>query len=191
MNIGSIRITQTLGRIGIRQYPAKMNIEQPPPRADMRQPRADLKITTEHGKIYIDQSQCFSEVGLKTALELAHDFYDESLMVGLDAIGEMSEQGDRLMRIEEGKDAIADIAVEAMHRDEMELNIDIAPKSRPNIHVKEGRVDIDVIPMSAEIDWQVHTKANINATRHKVDIYMDIWPDIKFEYVGKNVDREI
>ena len=34
-------------------------------------------------------------------------------------------------------------------------------------------------------------KANIVASPHKVDIYMAVWPNIKFEYVGSNIDREI
>ncbi len=191
MNIGSIRITQTLGRIGIRQYPANMDIEQPPPTADIRQPRADMNIVSILPKVYIDQSECFAEVGLKTVLRLANDFYDESLEAGLDAIGKMVEEGERLMGIENGGDPIVEIAEETMYEDMWEINVDCAPKSRPKIDVREGRADIDITPVPPKIGWKVNPKAKINATRHKVDIYMDVWPDIKFEYVGKNIDREI
>ena len=78
-----------------------------------------------------------------------------------------------------------------MYEDMWEINVDCAPKSRPKIDVREGRADIDITPVPPKIGWKVNPKAKINATRYKVDIYMDVWPDIKFEYVGKNIDREI
>lgn len=186
----NLRITQVYGRIGIRQYPAKMDIEQLPPRADIRQSKADLEIENKHAKINIDQSQCFAESGLKPALTLAHDFYDEGLEAGIEAIGNIVEEANALMEIEKGGNPIADIALSKLES-EGELNIVMMPKSRPKIWVDEGRADINWRPNPAKIDWQVHTKANIEATRHKVDIYMDVWPDIKIEYVGDNVDREI
>ena len=185
-----LRITQVYGRIGIRQYPAKMDIEQPPPRADIRQRRATLEVNTKHAKINIDQSQCFAEAGLKPALTLAHDFYDEGLEAGIEAIGNIVEEANALMEIEKGGNAIADIASSKLES-EGELNIVMMPKSRPKIWVDEGRADINWRPNPADIEWHVHTKANIEATRHKVDIYMERWPDIKVEYVGKNLNKTI
>lgn len=191
MNIGLIRINQTYGKIGIRQYPANMNIAQPPPTVDIRQSRADMKIDTTLPKVHIDQSQCFAELGLKSPLRLADDFYEESLEAGLDNIGKMAQEGERLMRIEDGGDPIVEIAQEAMYDDICEINVDCAPKSRPKIEVREGRADVEVTPRPPAINWEVYPKANIVASRYKVDIYMAVWPNIKFEYVGNNIDREI
>lgn len=191
MNIGSIRITQTYGRIGIRQYPAKINIEQNLPNADIMQHKAELKIENILPKVYIDQSECFAELGIKTALRLTKDFYDESLRAGLESISKIAQEGERLMRIEDGGDPIIEIAEESMYEELCEINVDIAPKSRPQIEVREGKAEIEVKPMPPIINWAVYPKANIDATRHKVDIYMEVWPDIKFEYVGNNIDREI
>lgn len=185
-----LRITQVYGRIGIRQYPARMDIQQPPPRADIRQPKAGLEITTRHAKVNIDQSQCFAESGLKSALTFANDFYDESLQVGLEAIGNIVDEANAIMEIENGGNPIADIAVTKLES-EGELNIVMMPRSRPRIWIDEGYAHIAWQPRPAEIKWDLHTKAKIEASRHRVDIYMDVWPDIKIEYLGANLDREI
>ena len=68
MNIGSIRITQTYGRIGIRQYPAKINIEQNLPNADIMQPKAELQIENILPKVYMDQSECLPNWELRQLL---------------------------------------------------------------------------------------------------------------------------
>ncbi|WP_129723364.1 DUF6470 family protein [Xylanivirga thermophila] len=186
-----IRITQVYGQIGIRTQRAWMDIRQEPPRADISQPKADMDIRVKQPKIHIDQTQCFAEKGLKPALQLAHDYYDECYESGVEAIGDIAEAGDRMMRIEEGRDPIVDLAFESMFKYEGDLNLVCAPTSRPKIELEEGETNIRITPRPADIQWYVHTTADIKATRHKVDIYMERWPDIKVEYVGKKLNKTI
>ena len=186
-----IKITSVYGEIGIQSKKPSLSIKQSLPRAHIEQPPAVLTISNKLPKVYIDQTQCFAESGLKTSLALARDFNAEGLKAGIEYIGQISQEGDRLMRIENGGDPIVDIAADKMLA-ENEFNIVSMPMSRPDIKVDEGRADIVVLPKSPTIDWDVRTKAQIEAeTYPKADIYIKTWPDIKFEYVGKNIDLKV
>ena len=185
-----LRITQTYGQIGIDTYRSHMEIEQTPPKANIEQRPPELTIDKKLPKVYIDQAQCFAESGLKPALQLADDFYKEGLQAVFEGIGRMAEEGTRLAAIEKGGNPIADMAYEKLQRN-YHLEMVQMPKSRPNIEWDMGHVDIKWQPNPAKIEWDIHTKADITATRHRVDIYMKEWPDIKIEYVGNNVDSII
>ncbi|NMA96037.1 MAG: hypothetical protein GX974_08355 [Clostridiales bacterium] len=185
-----LRITQIHGRIGIDQYPSQLHIKQPKPMADIRQRQADITIRTTQPKVHVDQTQCYIESGLKPILMLNKDYYSESLRAGIEAIGNIAMEANALMDIEKGGNPIAEIALTKLES-KGELNIVMMPRSRPKIWTDLGKVDIDISPNPADIKWNIHTRASIEATRHKVDIYMDVWPDINIDYIGKTFDREV
>ena len=185
-----LRITQTYGQIGIETYRSHIEIKQNPPKAHIEQRPPELTIDRKPPKVYIDQTQCFAESGLKPALQLASDFYREGLQAVLEGIGRVAEEGTRLRSIEKGGNPIADIAYEKSQRN-YRLEMVQMPKSKPDIQWDMGHLNIDWKPNPARIEWDIHTRALITANRHRVDIYMRQWPDIKIEYVGNNVDSRI
>lgn len=185
-----LRITQTYGRIGIETYRSHIEIKQNPPKAHIEQRPPELTIDRKPPKVYIDQTQCFAESGLKPALQLASDFYREGLQAVLEGIGRIAREGTRLVQIEKGGNPIAEIAYEKSQRN-YEFNMVQMPKSRPEIQWDPGHLNIEWKPNPPKIEWETHTTAQISATRHRVDIYMRQWPDIKIEYVGNNVDNRI
>lgn len=189
-NYMALRITQTHGQIGIQTYRSWMDIRQTPPKAHIEQRPPELYIERKLPEVHIDQTQCFAESGLKPVLQLASDFYKEGLQAGFEAIGRIAEEGTRLRSIEKGGNPIAEIAYEKSLRNDQVTMVQM-PKSRPKIEWDMGYLRIDWKPNPAKIEWETYTTAQINATKHKVEIYMRQWPDIKIEYIGNNIDSRI
>lgn len=185
-----IRVSQTHGQIGIYTSLGKMSIESPKSKVSIEQARTDLQIDSEMSKVEIDQTECFAESGKKTVFRLANDFCKESVEKGLENIGKVAEEGRRLMEIENGGNAIARIAYENSFN-EHEYGMVPMPKSRPKISWTKGYVDIRWRQKPLRIEWDVSNKVNINVTRSNVEIYMRQYPDIKIEYIGNIVDRQI
>ncbi len=186
----ALRITQTYGQIGIDTYRSWMDIKQTPPKAHIEQKLPELSIERKLPKVYIDQTQCFAESGLKPALQLAMDFNKEGLQAAFEGIGRIAEEGTRLRAIEKGGNPIAQIAYEKSVRNYQPVMVQM-PKSRPDIRWDMGYLHINWKPNPAKIEWETYTTAQINATKHRVDIYMKQWPDIKIEYIGNNIDSSI
>lgn len=186
----ALRITQTYGQIGIDTYRSWMDIKQTPPKAYIEQGSPELSIEGELPKVHIDQTQCFAESGLKPALQFASDYYKEGLEAGLEAMSRIAEEGTRLRAIEKGGNPIAEIAYGKFLINDQVTMVQM-PKSRPEIQWDMGYLRIDWKPNPAKIEWETHTTPQINATRHRVDIYMKQWSDIKIEYIGKNIDSKI
>ncbi len=185
-----LRITTTYGQIGIRTYQGRISIEQTKPEALIEQPRADLSIETEISKPMVDNSQCFAESGLKPVLMLAHEFYEESFNRGLEAIGEMADEGWRLMAIEHGGNPIAEIATERTLK-ERELVMVSMPQSRPKIEWTPGYVNIEFKQNQPRVNWNINNRARIDAEKSRVEVFMERYPSIKIEYVGNTIDRQI
>lgn len=185
-----LQIRQTYGQIGIDTYRSWMDIKQTPPKANIEQRPPELTIDSQLPKVHIDQTQCFAESGLKTSLQLAHDFYAEGMQVALEAIGRISEEGTRLVSIENGGNPIADMAYESTIK-QYEVGMVQMPRSKPDIQWDMGYLNISFRPNPAKIEWETHTKAEINASHHKVDIYMKQWPDINIQYIGDKIDKTI
>lgn len=186
----TLRITQTYGQIGIDTSKSKIEIRQSLPKAYIEQKPPELTIDQKLPKVHIDQTQCFAESGLKPALQLSSDFYKEGLQAVLEGIGRVAEEGTRLAAIEKGGNPIADIAYERLQRNYEAVMVQM-PKSRPDIEWDMGYLDINFKPNPPKINWETQTMAEISASRHRVDIYMKQWPDIKIEYVGNNIDSTI
>ena len=182
----------------ITTTPALIGIDRTPGGFDMRQPKADMElniehpkveIRTEHGQVRIDQSQCFSEAGLKSFSELTADnaaFARQKVMQTIEKIG---RQGDELMAIEAKYDPIPGQAEEnAFTWDDVVFNFDLIPKSRPKVDFVGGTVDIQVKEGRVNLQVQVN-KPIINYTPTKLDIYLRQKNSINIEYVGSKFNQ--
>ncbi|MGI6707485.1 MAG: DUF6470 family protein [Clostridia bacterium] len=185
-----LRISRTYGQIGIETHPSKLSIQQPPPRATMKRRDGRLEIRREPVQVLIDQSRCFAEAGRKPISEMGKEYARLGREAALEAIGRIAEEGRRLMAIEKKENVISQIARERMTRD-ASFNIAFIPSSRPEIRMMGGTLDIEYIPGFIQMDWEIHTTAEFDATLHKVDIYMRQWPELHIEVVGKNLNRQV
>lgn len=184
-----IKITSTNALIGIQTTPAKMSIRQPKADFDMRQKHPKIILNTEPVKITIDQSQCFSEAGLKGYMELTDDAAARGRQAVLEGIGRIVSEGNTLAAIENKHDAIAEIAASNFIQ-VAERNIDFIPKSRPKFDVVGGNVDISVDEGTVEINSK-QNRPIIDVEVGSVEISLRQHPSISFEYIGKEIDKKL
>ncbi|MDF2840359.1 MAG: hypothetical protein K0Q99_1131 [Clostridia bacterium] len=184
-----IIITKTDALIGINTTPAKMSIIQPKPDFEILQQDSELLIDTEQLQVRIDQTQCFNEAGLKNNSALSEDMVNRSQQAFSEGISRVVSEGNQMASIENGYNAIAEIAFNNSIQ-VTDWNIDFIPKSRPRIDYVGGTVDIRI--NEGYVD--VKSKPNmpiIDVELGGIEFYLRQNPEIKFEYVGNNLDMSI
>ena len=154
-----------LDRVDIRTTDQKVEIHSTQPRLRMHttnaqvnieQPAAILEMSSKAAKLLIDQSQAWRDMGLLTPMEAG----DQAAQKGMQAVAagtaRRAREGDQMMHIENGGNAIARIA---------KNNLGIAPvrsmiKWIPSVNsVKTtyipGRLDINITPQKPRFDVRI------------------------------------
>lgn len=166
--------------ISIRQYPAKLGIDADLGKQSIEQPRATVEIQTEkpqteiyspRGDLEIDQTRAWEALGLGNIMESLQAIYREARNVGMEGIARRVEYGNRLARIQDGGNPIADHARELSFEfyefnyvGEASIdNVDISYTAhKPEINVTEGKVHFNT----------QYNKPVVSYDRGKLDIYM-------------------
>ncbi|MBM7582626.1 hypothetical protein JOD02_001483 [Caldicoprobacter guelmensis] len=183
-----LRITTTPALIGIRTQPAQLEIDTSRPFVEMQHQPPRLNIQTQPAKVYIDQYECFAELGYKNFLDLARAQAQKGYQRVMEYIAQTAQDGDRLAAIEQGGNPIADIAEERSYHTPEPEPISL-PFPKPRFFVTGG-VSIDYYPGEVHFNAVVHP-VRYRVTLHKVDIYLRQYPSITIEYVGRNLDRRV
>lgn len=126
-----------------------------PPRVEIHQERAQLELEREPVRLSVDQRQTFKEIGLYTIWMRMDEMSQQGREAALESIGRWSAEGDRLMRIESGENAIAAIAAESWPAPPPEVNVALVPQTPPQIRVEGGQVRVEVRPGKLELNWKV------------------------------------
>lgn len=186
--------------IRITTVPAKIQIESTPGRQEIQQPKADLQLETDHvrmdietklPKVNIDQSQCFSEAGLKGIRALLDDMISNSQSAHSKGMSRIVSQGDEMIDIHTGVDAIANQAeYNGFELFNTDITVKSIPQSRPEITVDEGENDIQYNKGESKQNVTVNPPV-IRYNPGQVRTSMAQYNSIKFEYVGENVDTKL
>jgi len=183
-----LRITTKPALIGIRTQPAKVEIDSSQPLLEMKRQSPRLDIKTEPVRVYIDQYECFAELGYKSFLDLARTQAQKGYQRLMEYIAQTAQDGDRLAAIELGGNPIADIAEERSYNVPEAEPITL-PLPRPKFYVTGG-ISIDYQPGKIYFDAVVHP-VRYKVTPHKVEIYMRQYPSITIEYARHYMDRRV
>ncbi|PWA12626.1 hypothetical protein DCC39_05230 [Pueribacillus theae] len=187
MNIPQIRMESKFARIGIAHEPPVQEMEQPKAELSIQQPPAELTIERIPGKLTIDQVQAWEEMNLKSPFRLTEEFAQTGYHDWLNGMGRIAEQGDELMRIENGGNPIADQAKENSENPLYEFNIGWIPSP--------FSVKINYTPGKIEIQSKVNKpiiEANPNKPVHryrpgKVNIYVERLNSLAIDFVNRKV----
>jgi hypothetical protein len=183
-----LRINTTPALIGIKTQTAKVEIDSQLPLVEMEHQKAELEIETELPRVYIDQYECFAELGYKNFLDVAWEQAQKAYQHAMEYIAETAQEGDRLAAIELGGNPVADIAEEKSYWQPVPEPLTL-PIPRPRFEVTGG-VRISYQPGKVHFNAVLHP-VRFNVTPHKVEIYMRQYPDINIEYVGHLIDRRV
>jgi hypothetical protein len=181
-----LRITHNHAKIGINKIDAFLSIQQPRANMEIKTTPADLGLEIEKPRVIIDQSQCFSEAGLKGIFELTEENAQLAQQAALEAIGNYATEGTRLAQIETRVNVIAEIGAEKLLPEPAEINIKFIPQSRPKIDVVGG---VKFNPQMGKVDINIQAnRPKIDVKNGSVEIFMLQKPEFHFEFVGNNLD---
>lgn len=139
----TLEVSQTTGQIGVKQEYATLKVEAKPGRLGLNSPPVILDLNLSWPQIKIDMRQVYSEIGLKNYLEAIREGAADGRQTALKGIARRAREGDRLAAIAEGPGAIPEIAWQNHRaRGQVQTNIGLIPRSRPEIEVTPGRLDV-------------------------------------------------
>lgn len=183
----SLQIQQTRGQISIQTNPGQMQMESPKQTLEMSVSQAAVIVDSDPARITIDQSQCFSESGLKGIADFMADAVSFAKSQMLQSMGRIAEQGNQLTDIHLSTTAIQDQAIyNAYDQFIYDYNMETMPKSRPVINIIEGKLDIRVQEGEVRNNTRVQ-KANLSYRHGSVQISMQQYPSISIQAVDTKV----
>lgn len=184
MNIPQMTITSRPARLSIEQPQGTQQIEQPRATQQIEQPAAILEMSSEASELTIDSTEAWASMEKKSPMRSASDYAKEGLQAIQEGIARRAQEGDQLMRIEHGGEAIQDIAKQTAN----------PPPADFNVRFLLGRfgVDIDYKPREQQIDIQRQAPridAQVNAPVHN---YTPNGPNIDIaDYGDLSIDWKI
>ncbi|ELK42374.1 hypothetical protein BAG01nite_23450 [Brevibacillus agri] len=193
MRLPQIQIRQTYAQLGLKITKPVQEIRQPQAELNLRQEPAILDIKQAKGQLSIDTSEARENLDLRSSAQRTRNNADYGRQKVLEAIAQISMEGDRLAAIEnKGANPIVDISFEesiiyqsreiiaegSIIGDGIEIRYDLQP-AQINVQVRGKKMD----PV---IHRPVH-----NYTPGKVEGYMRQWNRVEFDVVGLYVDQKM
>lgn len=176
LQINDIQMDYTIRapEISISQRPADLSISQP---------AAIVDITAKQGKLYIDQSQAFSEAGLKPISEVNREYVQKGKQAVLSAIARNVQEGEQMLQ-SAGKGQPGQVFKQIAKQNDLvgppkKINIQFIPSpGAVKINYVPGEFDIDIQAQKPQIDVKVN-KPQIDLTYGTVQGTMTQRPSVE------------
>jgi hypothetical protein len=196
MQLPQIRLESQQAKIQMHTIPPKQSIEQPPAQLDLQQPRAELTIERTPGKLTIDQTKAWEDMDLKHIFRRIEEFAQKGYEDWLKGLERMAQDGDELMRIENGGNPLAEQTKRNGESPIYDFNIGFVPS--------HFSVKTNYEPAKLNIQWKVNKPINntkpqkpiIEYEPGKVEIAMKQYANLKVDFVnlkfvGINYEQQI
>lgn len=182
MKIPEMQIRTTNAELGLTIRQPQQQIEQPQAEMQIRQPAAELSIHTKQGQLSIDASQARSDVGMISTAESARNAAQQGKQALMAGIARRAREGDQLMSIEKGKNAIQTIIKSRTMPQQKALGIKFIPSANSvKISYTPADVQISIQPNKPKIDVTIN-KAVHNYTPGKVMVDLIQKPSIQIDW---------
>ncbi|MBU8905988.1 DUF6470 family protein [Desertibacillus haloalkaliphilus] len=182
MQVPSIQISTTNAKIGIQTNRPTLEIKQPHADVQIRQEHFDhVHISRRAAKLYIDQSEAFADAGLKSAMRVNEEAFEKGKQKALQYMAKVSQEGDRLMKIENGGGQIPQIAKANSDLMMKELGLGFVPSSpfKVKFNYDPGELSFNYRRSDPEINITKNDPI-INIPKWQTDIYLQQKPSISF-----------
>ncbi|NGQ95631.1 hypothetical protein G3578_10745 [Brevibacillus sp. SYP-B805] len=192
MRLPQIRIHQTYARLGLDIQKPVQEIRQPRAELNMIQKPAVLEIHQPQGVLTIDTSEAQANIDLRGPLRRTQDNAEYGKRMWLEAIAQISEEGDRLAAIENGGNPIADIAFEnsVIYEGKEILAEGSIVGDGVELHYEAKKPIINVHLGGVHMNPETH-KAIHQYTPGKMRGYIQQWNSLQIDVVGLHVDERL
>lgn len=161
MNFPKLQIQSTPAQLVLNIQKPVQQIEQPRANIDLQQPRASQTMQTTKPKLSLDTTEARADIDLKSVFRRTKDYAADSRQAGLDGTTKRAQQGDGLMRIENGGNPIKSQSQASGRQPYSGLAIKFVPSyGSVKVDFQTGSVDIKVEPQ------QVINNSTINKPIH-------------------------
>ena len=187
----ALEIRTTPAILGHNITKPKQSIEQPKAQVEGGFTLSQVRVEATLPKVTIDQNQSFNESGLKDVKSFSEDYVAFAKQKMQEGIGRIAEQGNQLANVHEGGNAIADQALHnAFDQFYHEFGMVTMPRTRPQINLVEGQVDINVTK-GQNNQRVVAQKPRIDYQLGKIERYMEQYSSISIRYLGEKVNLQV
>ena len=186
MKLPQIRLQSQSALISLQTQNAVAQLQQPKAELDIKQPPAEMTIERTPSQLTIDQTSAREAVDLKSIRKRIEEFAENGRQEWLEGLARRANEGDELMRIENGGNPIVSQAKQNSERPEKQFNIGFVP---PLFSVK-----LHYEPTKLDINWKVNkvenntrtNKPTLDYTPGKVEVGLRQKESLQIDYV--NVD---
>lgn len=181
MQIPQIRIESQAGKIGLNINKPIQSIEQPQADLSIEQPPAEMTINRQPGRLTIDQTLARENLDLKSVFKRNEENAQLGYQTLMEYISKTVQEGDELMKIENGGQPLIDQAVRSMDRETV-FNTGNTPS--------QESVQIEYTPAKVEIEWhrnKPNIQVQINKPIHEytpgnVEVFMQQHPSLNIDF---------
>ncbi len=174
-------------RMEVSSRAANLEMQNPPPKFSIETEAAKIEIRQPQGILEIDNTPIRTSIGLKTPTQFVVDQAEQGRQTVMETIARTAQNGDRLARIANGGNPIADIAAEQSLGGPVDITL--APLAPPEIHYTAQKPEITVVPGNVDVQSEP-SPVEAQYTPGGVDIRMTQYASIRFWTTGGQVDRE-
>jgi hypothetical protein len=190
MNVPQLRLESTFAKIGLTIHNPVQEIQQQPAELIIKQPNAELQIDRTPSQLTIDQTEAWADMDLKHVSRRIEEFAQKGYEDWLTGLARVSQEGDDLMRIENGGNPIPEHAKIKSESPIYEFNIGFIPSA--------NSVKINYQPSVLKLDWQTHKpeiNVKVNKSVHQytpgtVNVNLTQKPSLSIDFVGLHVDEK-
>ncbi|WP_110112535.1 DUF6470 family protein [Bacillus sp. CGMCC 1.16541] len=196
MRLPQIRLESTSAKVNVQTVPAKMEQSQPAADLSIQQPQAEMTIERTPSQLSIDQTKAWEDMDLKHISRRVEEAVDQGHEDWLAGIARRAQEGEDLMRIEDGGNPIPDHAKQNSESPTYDFNIGWIPSP--------GGVKIGYTPGKVDIRWKTNApiiqssinKPVLNYEPGKVNVSMAQYSSLKIDfehlyYRGTNYEQKI
>ncbi|SDM43214.1 hypothetical protein SAMN05518871_101204 [Psychrobacillus sp. OK028] len=183
MNIPKLQVQTTKAQIGLHTQKPVQQIEQPRVNLDIQQPKAIQTMETTKPQLTIDTEQARADLDLKSSAKRVSEVAQNAAQTALEGVGRRAEEGNQLMRIENGGNPIASQAKQRGRQPYSSLSIKFIPShGSVKVNFQPGSVDIKVEPQQV-INNTTANKPIHNYTPGKVTVEMQQHASIQIDWL--------
>lgn len=159
---GQIDIHSAMAQIGIRYQPVKMDIHSQSANLSIQSAKAQLEIHQTPGNLQIDQTQAFSDEGLKTPLAFSRDESAKATSVANQGVTSDVQWGDKFADLAHGGANVAQYA--SRNQGHLPQLVPALVPSPFSVHISYQMASLDI---HAQLQ-PVHITADVSPVRQSV-----------------------
>jgi len=183
LNIPKLQVHTTKAQIGLHTQKSFQHIEQPKAILDIQQPKAIQTIETKKSQLSIDTEQSRADLDLKSSSKRVAEVAQYAAQTAIKGAGRRADEGNQLMRIENGGNPIASQAKQTGRQPYSSLSIKFIPSyGSVKVNYQPGSVDIKVEPQQVIINTTINKPIH-NYTPGKVTVEMEQYASIQIDWL--------